>query len=385
MNPSRFRQIFGIFAALLCFAFASHAAPIRVGIFKSLGPNRYYHTSIHTGSSEIVAILAKPDSANLGPNLIVPRDGFVTTLFGIDTSCKSNGCTASAGQKAAFMAALDTLDAVVFPHITDFGGSMPDTSQRSRLLRFFHAKGVVSIHGSIDTYGSWPSWDSIHGTRFNNWTTSNPEATLHLDTAAKGDPHWRFLNRGLPDTSRFAEEWMSFTTNGNVIRAQSGLKVSVNVDESSYNMGGARAMGDHPMSWFREHPGGGRFFFTALGHRAQLYTASAPTNFVRRQLYNAILWAAGVDSNGVVGVRPAGATGKGMRPEVRVSRSEVSVRVAEETPYRVDIHTLDGRRVASLRGQNGSPVTFRNLKPHAVYLVSIVTPRQRESRRILLD
>src|SRR5690606_5199675 len=99
--------------------------------------------------------------------------------------------------------------------------------------------------------------------------------------------------------------------NGNVIRAKSGLKVAVTVDEASYagGMGATRVMGDHPMSWFRELPGGGRFFFTALGHRTSSYlgtgTAAAPgeLSFIRRQLYNAILWAAGTDSNGVVSVR----------------------------------------------------------------------------------
>jgi type 1 glutamine amidotransferase len=373
------------------FVSLSGAAPIRVGIFKSVGPNRYFHTNIHTAGSAIVTMLANPSAADLGPNLIIPKDGFVVTLFGVRDTVTSTGAparTATDAQQAAFISALDTLDVVVFPSLTDFGGSMPDPSRRSRLLEFFQAKGVVSIHGSIDTYSTWPSWDSIHGTRFQNWTSNDRLATLHLDTASKGDPNLGLLNRGLPDTARFFEEWMSFTTNGNVIRANAGLKVTVNIDESSYDggMGGARAMGaDHPMSWFREFSGGGRFFFTALGHRAQHYLGTGATNYVRRQLYNAVLWAAGADSNGVVGVRPAGATRAGKGPEVRVSRSEIHVRVAEETPFTVDIHALDGRRIASRQGRKAGTLVFNNCAPHAVYLVTVTTPHSRASRRVLLN
>lgn len=375
------------------FVSLSIAAPIRVGIFKGVGPNRYFHTSIHTASSAIVAILANPAAADLGSNLVIPPAGFVAAQFGVHDTLRGSGARATDAQQAAFIAALDTLDVVVFPHNTDFGGGMPDTSRRNRLLKFFHAKGVVSIHGSIDTYGSWPSWDSIHGTRFQNWTNSDRDATVHLDSVSPGDPNLALLNRGLPDTARIHEEWMSFQTNGDVIRAKPGLKVAVTVDESSYSggMGATRVMGDHPMSWFRELPGGGRFFFTALGHRASNYLDTAATRrpasyFLRRQLYNAILWAAGGDSNGVVvSVRPAGRASTGSPLKTWVSGSRIHVQVAEEAPFTVDIHTLDGKRVASQRGTRAGTLIFADIPRHAVYVVTVTTPRARASHRVLLD
>ena len=72
--------------------------------------------------------------------------------------------------------------------------------------------------------------------------------------------------------------------------------VLLRVDESSYEpvreyfkTRGGKAMGkDHPAAWVREH-GGGRFFYTELGHDLR----SLDTVFGRKHVVEGVRWAAG--------------------------------------------------------------------------------------------
>jgi hypothetical protein len=370
------------------------AAPIRVGVFKTNGPGKYWHTNMHTAGSVIAAMLADPHAARLGPALIVPVSGFSVTQFGLVEPATG---TATVQQQSEFIAALDTLEVVVFPDITDFGSSMPDTDRRARLLSFMKRKGVVSIYGTTDSYGTWAPWDSLHGARFQNWPSSSRQATLHLDSVAMETPTFRFLTRGLPDTARFLDQWMSFTTNGDVIRAKPGLTVTVTIDEASYNggLGGTRAMGDHPMSWAREWPEGGRLFYTAVGERAQNYRDTAATTplgsyFTRRQLYNAILWAAKVDTNGVVSVdgdKVGKASPSRFADHARLSLSggALTVTLLRDGAHTVEIRGLDGHRVATAQVSGKTTHRFSGLSTGSVYFVVIRAEHERLVQRIALQ
>jgi hypothetical protein len=149
-------------------------------------------------------------------------------------------------------------------------------------------------------------------------------------------------------------------------------------------------MGDHPISWYRVHPEGGRFFYTALGKRAQHYagtgiTGSPATNFLRRQLYNAILWAAGVDSTGnVVSVAdrnrnaPAGFAD---HAQLRLGAKSLTVTLRNSGVHTIDILTLNGRRIESRRNAVRGEHPFTNLSP-GVHLVSISATAGRYSQLV---
>jgi type 1 glutamine amidotransferase len=287
---------------------AADARPIRVALYKGTGCCASWHTSIHTAGANIARMLAAPTQvANLGAAPIVPAAGFAPSFYGL---ASGQGAPIES-QRDAFLRALDTVDVAVFINSVNIPQLFPDSAQRARLESFSRARGVVALHASADNQGAatpWPAWDALLAGRFMNHPSGDRNATLRLDTAARHQAAWRLLNHGLPDTARFVEEWFSFMESGAEIREVPGLKVTVNIDEASYQggLGSARAMGDHPMSWYREFPQGGRFFYTAVGHRAQNYDSLlAPAFFFRRQIYNAILWAAKVDSTGTVAVPPS--------------------------------------------------------------------------------
>ena len=68
------------------------------------------------------------------------------------------------------------------------------------------------------------------------------------------------------------DEWYNYRTN-----PRPNVRVLLNLDEASYSGGN---MGDHPITWCQNY-GGGRAWYTGLGHTEQSYTDS---NFTRMLL-----------------------------------------------------------------------------------------------------
>ena len=390
-------KILGLTAAMAMFGsvYAQQVPgkdrPIRVGQYKGTGQGRYWHTNIHTSGAQLAAILAAPDSTGLGEGVIKPDAGFSFTQFGLPSGTGAP----TAGQRDAFIAALDTLDVVIISCFVQIGNSIASDADRAKLMAHIEKKGYIAVHATTDSYGTWAGLDSIHAARFQNHPSSDRNGRLRLDSLdlSYNDPDstWRFLNKSLGDTT-FLEEWFSFTTNGNVIRGYPGVKVTVNIDEASYNggLGGARAMGaDHPMSWYRYLPTGGRFFYTAVGHRANIWAGtSAQPRFLRRQLYNAILWTAGYDTAmKVTSVRPEfnKSVNASELSRMNVAQGELSVTLLQSGAHSVELKGLDGRRVAMRRGEGSNyEYNFTGLRA-GVYAVTVNSTAGRASRLVTIQ
>ena len=70
---------------------------------------------------------------------------------------------------------------------------------------------------------------------------------------------------GLPAAWMRTDEWYDFQTNPRA----TGLTVLATVDESTYTGGTMGA--DHPIVWAHPTTGGGRAFYTAMGHTMESY------------------------------------------------------------------------------------------------------------------
>jgi hypothetical protein len=325
----------------------------------------------------------------LGADLVKPTAGFTFTQFGLP----SGTGTPTTVQRDAFITALDSLDVVLISCFVEIGNSIAAGAPRTALMDHIQKKGYIAVHATTDSYGTWPGLDSIHAARFQNHPSSDRNGRLRLDSLdlsyALADSNWKFLNKSLADTT-FLEEWFSFTTNGNVIRSYPGVKVTVNIDEASYTggLGGARAMGtDHPMSWYRVLPTGGRFFYTAVGHRANIWAGTtANPRFLRRQLYNAILWTSGYDTASSVSIQPQVAKSLRFADVSRMSAGEGALTVTLLQPgiHSVELTTLDGRRVAMRRGEGRDfAYNFSSLNS-GVYSVAVNTQNGRSSQLVTI-
>jgi hypothetical protein len=375
--------------------------PIRVGQFKGTGTGgSYWHDNIHQSSILLNTILTAPTTSNLGDDLVLPTHNppFTFATFGVVTTgekAPATGKTPTVAETNAFIAALDTLDVAIISCMVNFETIFTTAAQRQALLSFSRRKGYFAVHATTDTDAGWTQGDSLHGTAFRGHPTGDRMGTVRVDSVFQADTSWKFLNRGLfsggtLDTA-FTEEWFFFTTSGSSIRSQANLKPTIKLMEASLANGFApqTAMGDHPHAWYRTSPdSGGRSFYTAVGHRPNLWnTNTGAPRFFRRQLYNSILWLAKYDSSAVVSVNyktskaPGGAFNYA---KLSVKPSELSVTVTQNGMHAVELVSMNGQRIGSRRGNGeGKSYTFGSLNP-GVYSVLVYTPQGRSDRLVTI-
>lgn len=364
--------------------------PIRVGSFIGIATNTLWVESTRAGNTALAAMLANPDSAGLGPDLIIPPKGFSFTKFG----ATGEGNTPTAAQIEVFLDALDTLDVVYIGCFTSLGNVITISLQREKLLTFMTTKSYVGVNRVTDTQLAWPALDSIHGARFSGHPQTR-KATLRRDSVAENGADWKYLNQGLfpnrPDTA-LNDLWFFWTTSGEKIRAGNSLGsmlITIKMPEESLvgGFGGQTPMGDHPMSWGRRMAAGGRVFYTSVGHRVEHYLGG-PNNprFLRRQIYNAILWTAKYDSlsqaTGIIPSRRAAAEASDYS-RVEVLPSMLKVTLHSGGNHALELLGIDGRRVARRegRGPTGTGYLFENLRP-GVYALFVASKQGRSTRLV---
>jgi hypothetical protein len=106
-------------------------------------------------------------------------------------------------------------------------------------------------------------------------------------------------NKEHPSVQGFGPEFSysaDWTNHDRAVTGLPGVKVLFRVDEATYQpvrdyfktRGGTPMGKDHPAAWLREY-GGGRLFYTELGHDLR----SLDTKFGRKHVTEGVRWAAG--------------------------------------------------------------------------------------------
>lgn len=155
-----------------------------------------------------------------------------------------------------------------------------DETQQAAFERYIQAGGGwVGVHAAADTEYDWAWYGELLGG--GAYFQSHPEiqnARLNVEQAAHASA------AHLAPTFELTDEWYNFQAN-----PRSAVNVVLTLDETSYAPG-ADAMGaDHPIAWYHEFQGG-RAWYTALGHRSELYSDPVFT----QHLLGGIRWAADV-------------------------------------------------------------------------------------------
>jgi type 1 glutamine amidotransferase len=136
----------------------------------------------------------------------------------------------------------------------------------------------VGVHSAADTEYDWPAYGALVGAYFKQHPASQP-ATVNVEVTDHP------ATVGLPSPWMRTDEWYDFRTNP---RANAGTTVLVTIDESTYTGGTMGA--DHPLVWAHATSGGGRAFYTEMGHTIESYADP----LFRQHLVGAIRWAAGM-------------------------------------------------------------------------------------------
>jgi type 1 glutamine amidotransferase len=133
--------------------------------------------------------------------------------------------------------------------------------------------GYVGVHGAADTEYGWPWYGVLVGA----WFRSHPEPQRAVVRIEDGT---HAATAHLPTSWTRFDEWYDYRTD-----PRPGVHVLATVDESTYDGGGMGA--DHPIAWCHAY-GGGRAFYTGMGHTAESYEEPE----FRVHLLGGIRWAA---------------------------------------------------------------------------------------------
>lgn len=166
--------------------------------------------------------------------------------------------------------------------------SLLNESQRHAIEEWYaKGGGIVAVHAVLVRQQDWPWMYNLGGCDFNS-DSEFLEATIVVDPAAKDHP----AVKGWGMKFKYKADW---TNHDRSVTGLKGFQVLLRVDESTYEpvrdyfkTRGGKAMGkDHPIAWLHTN-GGGRFFYTELGHDVR----SLDTPFGRQHIIEAIKWAA---------------------------------------------------------------------------------------------
>lgn len=159
--------------------------------------------------------------------------------------------------------------------------------QRKVIEQWYKNGGaIVALHAVLVHQEEWPWLMNLGGCDFNSDSdflkarvVVDPDALDHPAVKGFGKEFW------------YEADWTNHTKS---VTSLPGVQVLLRVDESSYEpvrdyfkSRDGKAMGDdHPIAWTREW-GGGRFFYTELGHDLR----SLDTEFGRQHIIEGIKWA----------------------------------------------------------------------------------------------
>lgn len=169
-------------------------------------------------------------------------------------------------------AALANVDAVVFANTTGNLG-IPDLTAFLDWIRA--GRGFVGVHSATDTYHDAPAYLEMIGAEF---ASHGDQATADVRVETAAHP----ATTGLPNPWRVHDELYEFFASP---RPSSTILLSLDRHPADGHPGAGES-GDFPLAWFRAF-GTGRVFYTALGHRDDVWTSAT----FRQHLRGAIEWA----------------------------------------------------------------------------------------------
>jgi type 1 glutamine amidotransferase len=176
---------------------------------------------------------------------------------------------ASEGRHAFRRGRLGRYDALVF---LSTSGAVLDEQGREALMEYMDGGGGwLGVHCAAATEYDWPYFGDLVGAWFDRHPPVQPAVVTVEDADHPATAH-------LGSTWAWTDEWYAFRRN-----PRSDVRVLLSVDESGYTGGTMGA--DHPIAWCREF-GGGRSFYTALGHGREAYQEES----FQRHLLGALTW-----------------------------------------------------------------------------------------------
>jgi cytochrome c len=179
-------------------------------------------------------------------------------------------------------------DVVVW--ISNTGDVLNDAEQAAFERYIKGGGGYVGIHAAADSDRAWDWYEDLSGGQFRSHPAGTPQATIDVEDGSHAS------TAHLPARWTRVDEWYNYERNPRSYTCYSdpqqscSVRVLLRMDETTYSAGTGAMGADHPIAWCNEW-GGGRAWYTGLGHTNASYTEP---HFVTHVL-GGILTAADVD------------------------------------------------------------------------------------------
>ncbi|MGI8784750.1 MAG: ThuA domain-containing protein [Acidobacteriota bacterium] len=164
-------------------------------------------------------------------------------------------------------------------------GELPMTDvEKQDLMKWVRSgKGFAGVHSATDTFYQWPEYGEMIGGYFDGhpWTATSDPVTVKVDDTS------HVATRHLGSSFQIQDEIYQYKN-----YSRDRVHVLMSLDTARTDMtkrGIKRTDGDFALAWVRQW-GKGRVFYTALGHRPEVW--SDPR--FQTHLLNGLRWAMGV-------------------------------------------------------------------------------------------
>ncbi|HEX8186278.1 MAG TPA: ThuA domain-containing protein [Blastocatellia bacterium] len=163
-------------------------------------------------------------------------------------------------------------------------GELPITDeQKAALLDFIKSgKGFVGIHSATDTFYKWPEYGELIGGYFD-------QHPWHQEVTVKVEDQNHPASRHLGKSFKMTDEIYQFK---DFSRSRVHVLLSLNVNSVDLTKPNVhRTDKDFALAWWRNY-GKGRVFYTALGHRPEVWQDER----FQQHLLGGLRWAMGIES-----------------------------------------------------------------------------------------
>lgn len=305
------------------------------------------------------------DHQTRGASLAMFQSMGVTNNFQVDDD--------QTGDAFNSLSNLEQYDLVIFSNTS--GDAILNATQRANFEAYINNGGsFLGIHAASDTYrhstangsntGTWDFYAELVGASVQqspNHVSGTPQYSMnHLI------PHASTAN--LPDPWVKNEEYY-YWENG-FFGPQNNAVLEVEETIGPNNMVNSYDA-SRPMSWYRELSGGGKMFYTALGHAPSNF--SSDPNFIQH-ISDAVLWIVAIP------------TGINETPTDHIFTIErvgyqLIISIDGEIPERTTLYTLLGQGCASIQSN-----TFNiDELPEGVYLLKALLKDQFYFRKVFIS
>ena len=275
--------VMGVFAGMLATVSPSHAATPKRALVVTTTTG-FRHSSIPTAEKILAQLGQESGAFTVDYARVEPKDPQFKGANGkLDTRKVSEAIKQVLAEKMSLQA-LKNYDVVIFANTT---GDLPLPDPQGFIDWVKAGGGFVGMHAAGDTFHHFAPYLEMVGAEFTNHEAQVEVEPINQDSSCPACRH-------LPPTWKVFDEIYQFK---NFDRSKvHGL---LGLDKHPNN----KSPGDYPISWCKDF-GKGRVFYTALGHREDVWDPNAPDRKNPKELAEAyqkhilegIKWAAGLEN-----------------------------------------------------------------------------------------